>query len=97
MRVIGKEKIENFWKRHGDAENPLVYWFSIAENGKWDTPHELLDRVPNVRVIGNSRAIFNIGGNMYRLVAAINYQLKIVQIRFVGTHGEYDRIDAREV
>ena len=97
MRVIGKEKIEDFWKRRGDAEKPLVYWFSATENEIWDKPADLTDRFPNVRVIGSGRAIFNIRGNRYRLVVAINYRLKLVQIRFVGTHGEYDRIDARKV
>ena len=97
MRVIGKEKLDKFWKRHGDAEQPLSYWFSVVENESWDAPAELTDRFPNVRVIGGGRAIFNIKGNRYRLVVAINYQLELIQIRFVGTHAEYDRINALEV
>ena len=97
MRVIGKEKLEKFWRRHGDAEKPLAYWSSIMENENWDKPAELTDRFPNARDIGKGRVIFNIKGNNYRLVAAVNYQLKLVQIRFVGTHAEYDRIEALEV
>lgn len=97
MHVTGKEKLEKFGRRHGDAEKPLVYWFSIVENENWDKPAELMDRFPNARDIGRGRAIFNIKGNRYRLVVAINYQRKSVQIRFVGTHAEYDRIEALEV
>ena len=97
MRVIGMEKLEKFWKRHVDAEQSLSYWFSIVKNENWDKPAELTARFPNARVIGRGRAIFNIKGNRYRLVAEINYQRKLIQIRFVGTHAEYDRIEALEV
>ena len=97
MRVAGGAELEKFGRRHGDARRHLETWLSTAENEDWDTPAELLDRFPNVRVIGGGRAVFNIRGNRYRLIAAINYQQKIVQIRFIGTHAEYDRIDALEV
>ena len=97
MRVTGGAKLEEFGMRHGDARRHLETWLSTAEREDWDTPHELLGRFSNVRVIGGGRAVFNIRGNSYRLVAAINYQDKIVQIRFVGTHAEYDRINPLEV
>ena len=97
MRVIGRGKLERFWKRYSDAEKPLAYWFHTAKNENWDKPAELTSRFPNVRVIGRDRAIFNIKGNKYRLVVAINYQRKLVSVRFVGTHAEYDRINALEV
>ena len=97
MRVIGREKLERFWRRHNDAEKPLSYWFHAVKSEIWDKPTELMGRFPNARVIGRDRAIFNIKGNNYRLVAAVNCQRKLIRIRFVGTHAEYDRIDALEV
>ena len=97
MRVRGRAELEEFGRRHSDARGQLETWLSTVQNENWDTPYELRDRFPNVRVIGRGRAIFNIRGNRYRLVAAINYRRKSVRIRFVGTHAEYDRIDAMEV
>ncbi len=97
MDVTGGAELEEFEMRHGDARRHLETWLSSVEREDWDTPHELMGRFSNVRVIGGGRAVFNIRGNRYRLVAAINYRRKSVQIRFIGTHAEYDRIDALEV
>ena len=96
MRITGGAEIEEFGMRHGDARRHLETWLSTVQNADWDAPHELMGRFSNVRAIGGGRVIFNIRGNRYRLVAAINYQQKVVQIRFIGTHAEYDRIDALE-
>lgn len=97
MIVIGEKKIYEFLERHSDAEKSMESWFFAVKNENWDTPIALMERFPNVRVLGKGRAVFNIKGNTYRLVVEINYQRKIVRIRFVDTHAEYDRIDAMEV
>ena len=97
MDVTGGAELEEFGRRHGDARRHLETWLSTAEREDWDTPHELMGRFSNVRVIGGGREVFNIRGNSYRLVAAINYRRKSVRVRFIGTHAEYDRIDALEV
>lgn len=97
MLVIGEAMFHEFLRSHSDAQKSLESWAFTVKNENWDTPVALKERFPNVRVIGRGRAIFNIKGNNYRLVVAINYRKKIVQIRFVGTHAEYDRINALEV
>ena len=84
-------------KRHRDAKKSMESWVFTAKNENWNTPIALKERFPNVRILGKDRAIFNIKGNTYRLVVEVNYQKKVVQIRFVDTHAEYDRIDVMEV
>ena len=97
MRVLTKRTLREFWERHPDAEGPLLSWYENAERADWNTPSDLLADSTNVRILRSNRAIFNISGNDYRLVVRIDYQLKRVYVRFVGTHAEYDRINALEV
>lgn len=97
MRVFTKRRLRLFWLRHPDAEEGLQSWYKMAERADWDTPSDLLASSNNVRILRNNRAIFNINRNDYRLVVRIEYQLKRVYVRFVGTHAEYDRINALEV
>ena len=97
MRVLGKPSLEAFWKSNADAEQPLQAWVSEAENAEWETPHHVRARYASASILGNKRVIFNIKGNRYRLVTEINYQFGIVLIRFIGTHAQYDRIDAETI
>lgn len=73
-----------FWQIHADAEQPLKAWFKAAEFADWSTPQA-------------NRVCFNVAGNKYRLIVKINYPYRIIYIRFIGTHGDYDRIDANKV
>jgi len=75
----------------------LLAWYREVEKEDWDTPTKLKDRYPSSSIVGRDRAVFHIKGNSYRLVVRINYPKRLVYIRFVGTHSEYDRIDAEEV
>ena len=97
MRVFTYKRLREFWERHPDARQPLLSWHREAEDADWDTPAAVKTRYPNASVIGNNRVVFNIKGNDYRLVVRINYPYRAVYIRFLGTHAEYDRIDAEEV
>jgi mRNA interferase HigB len=99
MRVISRGTLAEFWSRPArrDAETPLRAWFKEAESADWTTPAEVKTRYPSASVLKDGRVVFNIGGNKYRLVVKLNYAIGIVFIRFVGTHAEYDRIDAEEV
>ena len=97
MRIISKKRLREFSERHADTAIPLKEWHEAVRREEWDSPSMLLAKHPNARVIGNNRAVFNIRGNRYRLVARVNYYYKIVYIRFIGTHAEYDRIDAERV
>ena len=99
VRVIAKSTLRSFWSgpRHRDAEQPLLAWFNEAESANWSSPADIKRCFGSASVLRGGRVVFNIGGNKYRLVVAIRYDLGIVFIRFVGTHGEYDGIDAAEV
>ncbi len=76
---------------------PLVAWFREAEVAEWRSPADIKRHYATASFVGDDRVVFNIGGNKYRLVVAVRYELGIVFIRFVGTHAQYDRIDARKV
>lgn len=97
MRVIAKKSLRNFWERCFDAEEPLLAWYREAEDADWDSPAAVKARFGNASILSNNRVVFNIKGNSYRLVVRINYPYRVVYIRFVGTHAEYDAIDAEEV
>ena len=97
MRVIAKRALREFWTLHPDAEEPLLAWYREVEKEDWSTPQELKAKYRSASIVKGSRAVFNIKGNDYRLVVKINYPYRVVYIRFVGTHEEYDAIDVEEV
>ncbi len=97
MRVISRRALRDFWESHADAEQPLRAWFREAKAADWKTPAEVKNRYPSASVLAKDRLVFNIKGNEYRLIVAARYDLGILFIRFVGTHGEYDQVDAETV
>jgi mRNA interferase HigB len=99
MRIISRRTLRRFWERHGcsEAEQPLKAWFREATRADWATPAAVKADFRSASIVGDSRVVFNIGGNKYRLVVRINYPYRIVYVRFVGTHREYDQIDVDEV
>ena len=97
MRVIGRKKVKGFCKGRPDAEKRLRAWHSEAKNANWKTPHEVKKMYRTVSILGNSRVVFNICGNKYRLIVQINYGLQILDTRWFGPHKEYDRINAEEI
>jgi len=97
MRIVAKRTLREFWVRFPDAEAPLLAWYREVEKEDWDGPAKLKAKYGNASIIKGSRAVFNIKGNDYRLVAKINYPYRMLYVRFVGTHAEYDKIDVEEV
>ena len=97
MRIIAKRTLRDYWESHPNAEEPLRSWYRTVKGEDWDTPAKLKARFPKASIVGGNRAVFDIRGNHYRLIVEINYSYRTVYVRFVGTHTEYDRIDAREV
>ncbi len=97
MRTIAKRTLREFWQRYPDAEEPLLAWYREVEAEDWDTPAKVKAKYRNASVVGDNRVVFNIKGNDYRLVVKINYRYRVVYVRFVGTHAEYDAIDVEEV
>lgn len=97
MRIISRKTLKEFWEKHPDAAQPLQAWYADLRTSKWKSPSEIETAYRNASFVGNNRVVFNIKGDTYRVVAAVEYQFGIVYIRFVGTHEEYDRIDAATV
>ena len=97
MRIIAKKALREFWKRHPDAEEPLLAWYREVEQADWDTPAKLKAKYRSASIVGDNRVVFNIKGNNYRLVVKINYRYRVVYVRFVGTHAEYDTVNVKEV
>ncbi len=97
MRIIAKKALREFWQQHPDAEHPLLAWYREVELEDWDTPAKVKAKYRSASIVGDNRVVFNIKGNDYRLVVKINYPYRVVYIRFVGTHAEYNAIDVKEV
>lgn len=97
MRIIALRTIKEFWLNHPETEQPLKSWFDEVKKADWENPNDVVSQFPNVRTIKNDRVVFKIKGNKYRLVAAVKYDFKIVYIRFIGTHSNYDKINAEEI
>ena len=98
MRLFNRNTLVAFWREHPDAEKPLRLWFSIVTKAQWKGPPDVKRVFGTADFVAGNRVVFDIKGNSYRLVAQIKYApLFLVFIRFVGTHAEYDRIDARKV
>ena len=97
MRVIAVSTLRAFWERHPDAEQPLKAWYEEATNATWTQPADIKALYRSASVLKNRRVVFNIKGNDYRLIVAVAYKLQIVYVKFVGTHNEYDAVDAETV
>lgn len=97
MRVIAKKTLRDFWENHADSEQQLKAWYRETEKATWENPNEIKTEYPSASIIGDNRVVFNIKGNKYRLIVKINYDYQMAWIRFVGTHAEYDKIDATKI
>ena len=96
MRIIAKKALREFWMAYPDAEDPLLAWFREVEKEDWSNPAQVKEKYRSASFVGD-RVVFNIKGNDYRLVVKINYPRRIVYVRFVGTHKQYDEIYVKEV
>lgn len=97
MRVISKRTLEKFWKIRHDSKEQLEAWYAEAEKNTWRKPADIKEKYRSASILKDSRVVFNICGNKYRLVVKCNYKASIVYIRFVGTHTEYDKINVEEI
>ena len=97
MRIIALGTLRDFWGKHADATEPLAAWYAIASRSIWRSPADVKAAYRNASFLPGNRVVFNIKGNDYRLVVAMHYNRQIAYIRFVGTHRQYDQIDATTV
>ena len=99
MRIIAYKTIKQFWQysNHRDSEQPLRAWYYEVKQATWRSPHDIKTKYKRASILKNNRVIFNIAGNKYRLIVKIQYDLRRVFIRFIGTHDEYDKIKAETI
>lgn len=93
-RIIAKKTLKAFWEKHADSEQYLKTWYETVKNSNWSSPNDVKQTYINASILKDSRIVFNIKGNSYRLVVKFNFDRQWAFIRFVGTHAEYDKINA---
>jgi mRNA interferase HigB len=98
MRVISAKTIKDFYKnkKYRNSEQSLAAWIYEVKKEEWRLPHDIKDKYRSVSILNDNRVVFNIKGNQ-RLVVKVNYSLKIIFIRFVGMHEEYNKINAEKI
>jgi mRNA interferase HigB len=97
MRIIVVKTLKSYVKKKKEAEQPLLSWYQESSKAHWGNHNDLKQQFANASVIGSKRVVFNIHGNKYRLIVDIEYYLQIIFIVWIGTHKEYDKIDAKKV
>jgi len=97
MRVFARKILREYWIKHAATEQALKAWFSEAKHAQWESPSDIKKKYSHASILPDNRVVFNIKDNNYRLVVKINYDYGQVFIRFVGTHAEYDKIDATTI
>jgi len=96
-RIFAKSTLREYWKKHPDSEQYLKTWYDTAMNSDWRTPADVKRTYPNASILKESRVVFNIKGNSFRLVVKFNFEKQWIFIRFIGDHTEYKKIDANTI
>jgi mRNA interferase HigB len=91
MRLVGKQQLDDFARRHAEIRPPLDAWILEVEEADWDGPVDIKARFPSASFLSENRVIFNIKGNKYRLATKVSYEVKVVLVKWVGTHAEYSK------
>ena|ERR1700722_15894828 len=97
VRIIAKSTLRTFWLAYPEAEEPLLAWYREVEKADWSEPSQVKEQFRSASFPKGNRVVFNIKGNDYRLIVRINYPYRVIYVRFVGTHAQYDQIDVKEV
>ena len=97
MRIIAKRTLREFWGGYPDAKGPLEAWHAEAQKANWTTPQDIKEQFRHASILKNNRVVFNIAGNKYRLIVSIDYGRQACFIKFIGTHKQYDAINAEEI
>lgn len=99
MRIISRKRLKDFYENpsYSDAKSSIEAWYKEVRKANWESTHDIKIKYPHASFVGNDRIVFNIKGNKYRLIVRLDFYRKVVYIRFIGTHKEYDKIDAKEI
>ncbi len=96
-RIFAKSTLREFWEKYPESEQYLKTWFDIVKSSDWKNTTDVKQTYANVSIMKDSRIVFNIKGNSFRLVAKFNFGKQWVFIRFIGTHEQYDKIDVSTI
>lgn len=96
-RIIAKKTLRLFWEKHNECEQYLKTWYETAKTSNWEKPNDIKQSYANASIISNNRVVFNIKGNSFRLIVKFNYEKQWAFIRFIGTHAEYNKINAETI
>ena len=97
VKVVAVSTLRRFWEKHPDSEQPLKSWYDEAKNAQWQRPQDVKNAYASASFVGKNRVVFNIKGNDYRLIVAVAWRFEAVYIKFIGTHAQYDKVDAATV
>ena len=97
FNIIARKTLLEYCKKYPEAKTSLLSWYHELEKSEFKSINELRRTFPDVSIIGDNRIIFNIKGNTYRLIVKVNYDYQMIWIRFIGTHAQYDKIDATKI
>ncbi len=97
LRVIAKRILREYWITHEDCEEQLKSWYQESSKAEWKNLHEVKAEYPSASILKDNRVVFNIKGNTYRLIVKFNFDYQMIWIRFIGTHAEYDKINANKI
>jgi len=96
-RIFAKSTLRDFWEKYPDSELYLKTWYDTAMNANWKTPNDIKRSYANASILRDGRVVFNIKGHKYRMVIKFNFEHQLAFVRFIGTHSEYDKIDANNI
>jgi len=96
-RIFSKGTLKDYWEKHADCEQYLKTWYDTAMNADWKSPSHVKKTYSSASILKGGRIVFNIKGNTYRLITRINFEKQWMFIRLIGTHAEYDKIDAETI
>lgn len=96
-RIFSKVTLRDYWEKHPDCEQYLKTWYDTAMNADWKSPSDVKKTYSSAGILKGGRIVFNLKGNTYRLITKINFEKQWMFIRFIGTHAEYDKIDAETI
>lgn len=97
MRIISKKVLIDFYEKYHDSKSSIESWHAETKQAEWKTAMDIKKQYGTASILKNNRVVFNICGNKYRLVVKVEYKIKTVYIRFIGTHNEYEKINAEEI
>ena len=97
MRVISKRTLRQFWEKYPNAKGPLEAWHAETLKARWENPQQIKEQFRSASILKGGRVVFNIGGNKYRLILSMDFERQASYVKFVGTHRQYDSIDAETV